>query len=230
MIKSTANLHKRCASLLAALLIFVSVFAFPVCANATARANEEHVILQGKFEGKFELTGNKSKLFHLENVGPGDVWSGKIYIKNSTGRDMDISLLSIASNIEDMLLFDALTLDISCNGEVLYSGSYHTGLNPVLPKRILAPKTDMVLNIQVTVPITAGNELLSKEMDSTWTFEANMTPPENKPQTGVNLLTENTLVITVVLVLLLALFAAYMTYKRIRSVKKDMTDRTKGGN
>lgn len=227
MTKSAEKAYVRCASVLLVLLFLLSALIVPAFAAQVRSTNEEHLVITGLLEEKFELSGNKSKLFHLEDIGPGDTWTGKIFIKNDTAWNMDISLLSIVSNIEDLVLFEALTLDITCDDEVLYSGSYSPDPGIIIAPRTMAPKTEQVWNVTVQLPIGVGNKLQSREMDATWTFEATSAATAGKPQTGHNLATENTAIFTVLWVILLALLATVIIVVRIRSVRKAQANHSK---
>ena len=217
MTKSDASTHVRCASILLVLLLLLSVVPIQAFASQTPEVNVVHYTLTGSFEGKFELSSNKYKLFHLEDIVPGDEWKGQIHIKNDADGKMTISLLSITSNIKNQVLFDALDLEISYKGNPLYSGKYNTGLTRITDEYVIDPDETLVLDVVVSLPVSAGNEVQDKYMDSTWTFEATY---NEKPKTGGNLATENTLGLYILWTMIFALIGAAVISLRIRAIKK----------
>lgn len=216
----TSQFFPRCTALL--LVLFLLLTVFPVFAFATGTENsfEEELVLTGSFEGTFDLSGNKSKLFHLQNIVPGDSWTGEIVIKNKAPEAMTVRLLSIVSNLEDMILYNALDLKILDGDEVIYDGSYNTNISPISKTYELASGESMTLDVTVSLPVTIGNEIMDKEMDSTWTFEAFYTLGADKPHTGVDFLTSNTAGFFVLWIILIAGIAVTYTILRIRGIKK----------
>ena len=85
---------------------------------------------------------------------------------------MEVALLSIVSVLDDLDMYNALTLDISVGQEQIYSGSYGTTPTPITPFYVVPAGTAMVLDVTVGLPATVGNEMMGKKMDSNWTFEA----------------------------------------------------------
>lgn len=215
----------RCVSILLVLLLLMSVL--PLQASAASN-NEEHFTLTGEFEGQFKLSSKESELFHLENIVPGDSWIGEIHIKNEAPKPMGVCLKSITSDIMDTVLFDALELQIYCNNKPLYTGRYDTGNGQATNFYELKTNETMILDVVVTLPLSAGNEVSDREMDSTWTFEAYYTgegdaqkkPDNSKPQTGDNLASENSANIFMLWVILFSVIAVGMVAARIHSVKK----------
>lgn len=218
MTRSDAGTHVRCASILLVLLLLLSVVPIQAFASQTPESNIVHYTLTSTFEGgKFELSGNKNKLFHLEDMLPGDQWKGQIHIRNNADGRMTICLVSITSNLRDQVLFNALDLEISYKGNAIYTGKYNTGLTTITDEYVLDSKETLVLDVIVTLPLSAGNEVQEKFMDSTWTFEATF---KDKPQTGDNLATENTLGLYVLWTMIFALIGAAVISLRIRSIQK----------
>lgn len=230
MTKSAKRTIVRCVSILLVLLMLLSLIPFSSFAAelGTEDSNVVEHILTGEFEGQFELSSEDSVLFHLEDILPGDSWTGQIHIINKAPGEMAVNLRSITSDIEDMTLFSELYLNISSEGEELYSGSYNTGLTQITPSFKLDSKETLVLDVEVRLPHTAGNYVQGGKMDSTWTFEAVYT---ERPQTGDNLVTENTLNGLIIWIILLSLLAAIVVTFRIRAVvkaqKKDSKEGTK---
>ena len=218
MTKSTGSLIVRCASVLLVLLLLMSVVPFPSLAAENKDDNTAEYVITGKFaENKFDLSGEIHKLFHLENIAPGDKWTGTIRIKNEAPGQMGVKLLSINSNLKDTTLFDALDLKISHEGKVIYSGSYDTNKSPITQAYNLKSGKYLVLDVEVTLPLKTGNEVQNKEMDSTWTFEAYYS---DSPKTGWDLPSENTANLTIVWVMLFALLGAAIITVRIRAAMK----------
>lgn len=232
MTKSAKRTVVRCVSILLVLLMLLSLIPFSSFAAEveTKESNIVQHVLTGEFEGQFDLSSEDSVLFHLEDILPGDSWTGQIRITNKASGEMAVSLRSITSDIKDLTLFSELYLNITSEGEEIYSGSYNTGLSQISPSYKLDPKETLVLDVEVRLPHTAGNYVQAKEMDSTWTFDAVYTQNQ-RPQTGDNLATENTLNGYMIWIVILALFAAMIVALRIRAIlkaqKKDSKEGTK---
>lgn len=210
----------RCIVILLVLFLLLSVFPVFAFATNTENSFEEELVLTGSFEGTFDLSRSKSKLFHLENMVPGDSWTGEIVIKNKAPEAMTVRLLSIVSNLEDMALFNALDLKILEGDEVIYSGGYNTGISPITKTYELDSRESITLTVTVSLPASAGNEIMDKEMDSTWTFEAFYTLGSDKPHTGIDLITSNTAGLFVLWIVLIAGIAVTYTVLRIRNTKR----------
>lgn len=178
-----ASFGKRILAFLLLCILMINVL--PSYAHATTYVGEEHIELDGTFTGRFDLSSNKSELFNLKEIVPGDKWSGKILVKNSGEENMEFSLLSIVSNLEDTSLFDALTLTITSGESLLYSGKYGGSTafvendlsSQITGYYVVMPGQTFVLDVTVNLPETIGNEVMGKEMHSTWTFEARYMSP-----------------------------------------------------
>ncbi len=158
--------------LLAALLLFG---LSPLALTARAAPDDgwkENIELTGNFTGTFTLDSSTSQIFRVDNAAPGDSWTGTITIRNKAGGPMEVALLSIASELEDLALYNALTLDIKVGNTTVYSGSYGATPVPVTPFYVVPAGTSMQLTATVAFPPHYGNEMMGKEMDSTWIFEA----------------------------------------------------------
>lgn len=227
MTKSAACTPVRCASILLVLLLLLSAVPFRALASETSDNNIATYILTGEFEGQFDLSSEKYTLFHLEDLIPGDYYTGSIEIKNKAAGDMAVSLLTITSDISDMVLFDALDLEISHDGYTIYSGSYNTDLDPITEHFRVSKGKTLVFDYKVGLPLKATNEVQGRIMDSTWTFEALYA---EEPQTGHDLTTENTLNLYVLWIILFALLAAAIVALRIRFVMKAQKEEPKEVN
>lgn len=197
---------------------------FRALASETSDNNIATYTLTGEFEGQFDLSSEKYTLFHLEDLIPGDYYTGKIQIKNKAAGDMAVSLLTITSDISDMVLFNALDLEISYDGYTIYSGSYNTGLDPITESFKLSKGETLVFDYKVGLPVETTNEVQKRIMDSTWTFEALYT---EEPQTGHDLTTENTMNLYILWIIFFALLAAAIVALRIRSVMKAQKEEPK---
>ena len=150
---------------------------------ATANGWSKNIELTGEFSGIFTLDSNTNEIFRVDNAAPGDSWSGEITIRNKAGRAMDVSLLTIVSELEDTALFNALTLDIQVNDRTVYSGSYGETPAQITPFYTISAGSSLVMYVTVAFPSHHGNELMGKEMDSTWTFEARYHGGSSGPST-----------------------------------------------
>lgn len=218
MTKSDTCTHVRFVSILLVLLMLLAVLPFQASATKAKDSHVAEYTITGTFENeKFDLSSKDGTLFHLEDIVPGDEWDGKIIITNKAPGQMAVSLKTITSDIYDQDLFNALHLDISYKGKSIYSGSYNTGMTAITDEYVLDPKETLTLDVVVTLPVGAGNEVSGEHMESTWTFEANYT---EKPKTGDNLATENTTNLYILWILFFAVLATAIVALRIRSTMK----------
>ena len=164
----------RIGVLLLALLLLVSLSPLVGTAKAAGDGWKENIVLTGNFQGIFTLDSNTSEIFRVDNAAPGDSWRGSITIENRAGTPMEVALLSIVSELEDLDLYNALTLDIHVGQFQVYTGSYGATPIPVSPYFVVASGASIVMDVTVGLPATVGNEMMGKEMDSTWTFEARL--------------------------------------------------------
>lgn len=158
--------------LLAALLLFG---LSPLAQSAHAAPDDgwkENIELTGNFTGTFSLDSNTSQIFRVNNAAPGDSWTGTITIRNNAGGPMEVALLTIVSELEDLALFNALTLDIRVEDTTVYSGSYGATPKQISPYYVVPAGTSMQLTATVAFPAHYGNEMMGKKMNSTWTFDA----------------------------------------------------------
>ena len=180
MLTKTSSL---CQRLLTVMLLMLMVFSlFPVQAFAD-NGDEWAFELTGDFNGQFDLSSRDVEIFNLEDMVPGDSYEGKIKVKNNTKGKMEISIISIVSNLTDNLLYDTLELQIKQGDNVIYDGSYGETSKPISDKYIVPVGKTLTFDIVVSLPFAAGNEIANKEMDSSWTFEANHYG-EDKPGGG----------------------------------------------
>lgn len=178
MASKTRPLFLRLAALLLVILAIVSSMTLQASAESSSPAElipsfEWTQQLTGEYTGKFDLTSEDMELFNLENIAPGDSFVGKIHVKNNARDKMEISIISIVSNLEDLTLFDALELEIKVEDEIVYTGSYGKTEAPISDFYLISPRDTVTFDVTVSLPIETGNEVLNKKMDSTWTFEAN---------------------------------------------------------
>jgi len=215
-------------ALLAVLVLFLALW--PIQASAAEPTYTGSIELTGKYTGTFTLESSAMDLFKLENIVPGDTWEGKVEVKNTGSRNMEIAILSIVNDLQDNdLLYDKLHLQIHLGNEEIYSGSYgatEANISKFYPVR---PNETIAFDILVTFPEDAGNEYQGQKMDSTWTFEARYegggyypgdpTSPEEKPviQTGHELTDTNTASAHWIFLLLLCAAGVGVTVYRVRA-------------
>lgn len=171
-----SHAHKNTIRITAFVLaIFIVLGMLPIAglvANAAEDGWTENIELTGEYTGTFTFSTNTGQLFNVENAAPGDSWSGSINIINKSPGPMEVSLLSIVSDLEDTDLYKALTLDILVGQNVVYSGSYGDTVEPISPYYVIGSGQKMVMNVTVGMPKELGNEMMGEEMESTWTFDA----------------------------------------------------------
>ena len=197
--------------------------------SAPIQVHEGEIELTGNYSGKFSLDSSDLYLFKLENMAPGDSWEGKIHVKNSASDKMEVSILSIVSNLEDTKLFDALDLKISLEDKEIYSGSYGKTKEPISTFYEIPAGKDITFNVVVTFPIECGNEYQGTKMDSTWTFEGRYYGGD-RVQTGVDLTTGTSQNATWLVVSVLCLLAAAVVARRVYDAKKRNESTQKKGS
>jgi len=171
--QAQVNTHRLGTLILTLLLVFCLLPSMALTAHAEEVDGwKEDIVLNSDFEGKFTFDCNESQIFQVDNAAPGDVWDGKITIKNSAGGPVEVALLTIVSDLEDTLLYDALDLDIRIGDDTVYSGKYGETPDPITMYYVLRTGKSMELDVRIAFPAEAGNEFQGKAMDSTWTFEA----------------------------------------------------------
>ena len=236
--------HRFHASLICILALLLLLSAFIPAASAETNGSEQTAVIElagREANGRYELNAENLSLFSLESIAPGDNWRSSVKVMNTTNADMAVSVYSITNTLEhDTALFDVLDLRITVAGEEGYRGSYSAN-GPMVTNYYQIPAgKDLIFDIEVTFPGTAGNEYQGKQMDSIWTFDAVYYEPENDVsgtpdasnphgsqnhgedgvKTGMDLSDSNTTLITSLFVFLFALIAAGITYGRYRSAKK----------
>ena len=169
-----------------AVLLVASVFSPTALAADNWEEHRNHrkykttIELTGReVEEQYELTTKDLYLFSLEGTAPGDEWYGSVKVENRTETDMAICVQSIESTLEqDTVLFDLLDLRISVAGKSAYRGKYGAGGSPVTDYYLLSPGEVMYFDIKVFLAETIGNEVQGRQMDSSWTFKAVFSEPE----------------------------------------------------
>lgn len=225
--KSRDHLTTKLLLIFSAFLLLFS--AVPLDALASGSSTEKSVYegtieLTGQFNGQFHLTPDDLELFHIENMVPGDRWEGKLHVKNKARDTMEISIISIASNLEDKILYDALDLEIRVGEEIVYDGSYGDTTKPISKIYRVYPRKTVTFDIAVELPQTVGNEMMHREMDSTWTFEARYYGGSSgkKPvNTGFDLTQSNTDSLISALLFVVCLGGFLIVLLRIRKTKEE---------
>lgn len=219
MIRKTRPLCHTAAALLSLLVLFTALL--PQTAWADHEVREDTIELTGRFSGQFELTSSDVSIFALENMVPGDSWEGRLKVVNKTGGEMHMSLISITSNLEDNVLYDALDLKILLDGGLLYNGPYSGTRTPMVEWLEVPANQDVVFEIFVSLPTTADNEVQGRKMDSTWLFEAYFEKGDNV-QTGVDLTVGNSGNATWLIISGLCLTCGLILFFRVKSVKRTL--------
>lgn len=205
------------------LLLFCTV---PLGASADSDTVYEGTVeLTGKYNGTFQLTPDDLDLFHLKNILPGDSWEGKIHIKNKAKDTMEVSILSIVSNLRDKDLYDALELEIRVGDKLLYEGSYGDTSNPITKFYKIKPGKTVTFDVLVWLPKGVGNEMMGEEMDSTWTFEARYyggSTGKEPVKTGFDLTQSNTRSIISAVLFVDCLLVILILLLRIRKTKEEL--------
>lgn len=218
------------------LCLLFMLFALPFSASAkTYISTDQYIELDGTFTGTFDLSTNTSQLFYIKDMVPGDSWVGTIHVKNSAPDKMDFAVVSVVSDLEDTLLFDTLITKMVINGESVYEGSYGFESSEEYMTKFytLRPGDVLEIDVEVSLPETVGNELMGKEMDSTWIFEAiyyGSLITDDPAPTGYDLIMENISNSPWLIMTFLAISAAIFVYIRILVLKNKQRDIEKKTN
>lgn len=242
MKQRTRRLIRAVPAFILAVLLLLSLI--PVTAHADntpqmpkTQVYEGEIELTGEYNGKFTLDSSDVYLFKLENMTPGDSWEGKIHVKNTGYRKMEIAILSIVSDLEDTKLFDALQLEISQGETEIYSGSYGGTKEPITKFLPINGRETLTFDVKVTFPKECGNEFMGTKMDSTWTFEGRYyggggSQPSNpdpiKIQTGVDMTASSSRNASWLFVAVLCLTSGALIVYRIERAKHETNSKKKG--
>ena len=224
MKQRTRRLFRAVPAFILAVLLLLSLIPVTAHADTTPQTPkmqvyEGEIELTGKYNGRFSLDSSDVYLFKLEDMTPGDSWVGKIHVKNTGSRKMEIAILSIVSDLEDTKLFDALQLEISQGETEIYSGSYGGTKEPITK----------FLPINGRETLTFDVKFMGTKMDSTWTFEGRYyggggsrpsNPEPIKIQTGVDMSTGTSQSAAWLLVSLLCAVSCILMLCRISSARK----------
>lgn len=154
-------------------LVLLLLFAFTLFVCFTpAFAAEDHFIITGEYHDSFQLRTNNMHIFEVKDCVPGDSWESEIEVKNLTGRDMEIAIISIESLIEDVLLYNGLNLTIMLEDTILYQGIYGETEIPVTDYFTVPANDSITFDVFVAFPEEANNQYQGTELNSLWTFEA----------------------------------------------------------
>lgn len=228
IVKTRTLLFTRLILVLSILLLLFSsvpLEAFASDLSETDNVYEGRVELSGKFNGQFHLTPDDLELFHLEDILPGDSWEGKIHIQNDARATMEVSIISIASNLKDKTLYDALDLEIRVGDEIIYEGSYGDTPDPISKFYKIRPGKTVTFDVTVTLPQKVGNEMMNKEMDSTWTFEGRYYGGHSDKEpvkTGFDLTQSNTESIISIILFIVCLAAILIILLRIKKTEEEI--------
>ena len=242
MKQRTRRLFRAVPAFILAVLLLLSLIPVTAHADTTPQTPkmqvyEGEIELTGKYNGRFSLDSSDVYLFKLEDMTPGDSWEGKIHVKNTGSRKMEIAILSIVSDLEDTKLFDALQLEISQGETEIYSGSYGGTKEPITKFLPIEGQKTLTFDVKVTFPKECGNEFMDTKMDSTWTFEGRYyggggSQPSNpdpiKIQTGVDMTASNSQNAVWLFVSVLCLLSALLMAYRVSSAKKGVKTEKKG--
>ena len=174
------DLMKRLGILFMAALMLISLMPRGQTVSAAEGGWREDIELTGDYTGIFTLNSNTSEIFNAANATPGNSWTGSITIQNKAEQPMEAALLTITSNLKDLIVYEALSLDICIAEECLYSGSYGDTPDQITPFYVIPAGKSLVLDVTIGLPESVGNEIMGKKMDSTWTFEARYPKDANR--------------------------------------------------
>lgn len=106
---------------------------------------------------------NHGKLFNINNMGPGEVYTEVITLKNSGPESFQSLISAINTSTKGNLLFDSLDFSIregSENGKVIFKGKLRDLNNVVLCS--LGTKGNKTYYLTLSLPAESGNEYQSR--------------------------------------------------------------------
>ncbi len=164
------RIHKRIFALFIVLsFAFCAIPAFAT--DYTAAAPLTYTISR---EGNFRFSATDTQIFNLSNVLPGDTWTGTIRVTNNTLKAAGFAVRSCTNTGSDSTLYNLMQMEIRNGATVIYSGSYgffDSSAYMTDYQNVNAGAT-ISLTVVVSMPATAGNEIIGKSMSSSWQFEA----------------------------------------------------------
>ena len=87
------------------------------------------------------LYSDNTDIFTVNNAMPGQKWTTRINISNTTSDILVLSLSEIKNKTPDSKLPPYMYLKISTDDEILYDGTYPIGLNPIISHIEIEPKS-----------------------------------------------------------------------------------------
>lgn len=117
-----------------------------------------HATIASEADSVIDITSSLSNAaLSAENMAPGDEISGTLEIINTGSRDFDYTIQTDIAKDMDEKLYNALSLTISEDGIVLYSG-FLSEASEITAGKLNAMESSY-LDFNVALPMSAGNDL-----------------------------------------------------------------------
>lgn len=151
------------------LSFIISVYI--VLTSISAFADEMDMItIIGDLKNNLTLTADNDYLFNKENIVPGEAWQTNIEVHNTSNKEMEFSVISVASDNTE--LSNNLSLNIKAGDIIIFDGIYGNFLQDDVPSLIIKGKENITLHVQVELLPSANNSMQNSSISSIWTFEA----------------------------------------------------------
>jgi len=182
------SIGRGCVLFLLLLVLLYSLLIPPASAAESDPVDLGVVELTGTVSGgKFTLSPNIIEdLFDLDAIYPGGSWKRTVHVTNAASRPMEVAVISCTPKPDTQTaLFDALTVEVSADGDLLYAGPYGAGSEDDPMTDALKVDGNSFLDLEITMHLAAdaGNALQGASMASVWEFGANYRQPSNKETT-----------------------------------------------
>lgn len=120
------------------------------------------------------LYSDNTDIFTVNNAMPGQKWTTRINISNTTSDILVLSLSEIKNKTPDSKLPPYMYLKISTDDEILYDGTYPIGLNPIISHIEIEPKSTKVLYARCGIMPITGNDIQNENLKTTWVFDGDL--------------------------------------------------------
>lgn len=147
---------------------------------------KSHVDMNGNKVDGLKIEFDNDRFFYAPIMNPGDTFTSKITISNTSDKEIEYKFTSIKNAISDDSLYKVLELVIKSDGEVIYKGKLSDTGENIIDWFKLTAGNKKNLDISIYFPSECGNEYQGKEMKTNWLFEARIPDKEatveNKPK------------------------------------------------
>lgn len=165
---------KKMYSIILAIILMFSTMCPVYATEEVVQPSVQHIggaTLIGEFADNLDIEFNNEYFFKADIMNPGDRWKSVITLKNTSDKDMQISLVEIKNVLKDTMLYDILYIEIYLGNDLIYTGDYNKIPAPVFYWINFPANSMYELNVYTYFPAECGNEYQNKSFETNWTFE-----------------------------------------------------------